>query len=153
MDRELAVSGVSTMDQVFSESVSVRRQLTALMAFFSAVALVLAAVGLAGVMWYSVSQRTHEIGVRMTFGARQADILQLVLRRGLSLTLAGIAIGLGVAIAVTRMLASYLYGVSPNDPTAFALAPVVLVSVALLASYIPARRAARVDPIQALRCE
>jgi putative ABC transport system permease protein len=117
------------------------------------VALVLAAIGIYGVMAYVVSQRTQEIGIRMAMGAQVADVLKMILRQGASLGLLGVAIGLAGGLAVTRLLASFLYGVSPFDPWAFLSMAILLVAVTLLASVLPARRAAQVDPQIALRYE
>jgi putative ABC transport system permease protein len=120
---------------------------------FSLTALVLASIGIYGVISYSVAQRTREFGVRMALGAQTSDVLRLVLRRGVMLTLSGLLIGLLGAIVLTRFLASLLFGVTPTDPVTFTVVPLVLAGVALLASYFPARRATRVDPLQALRYE
>lgn len=142
-----------TMEQIVATSVSQQRAATTLMGAFSALALLLAAVGIYGLLSYSVAQRTREIGVRTAFGARTADILRLVLWRGMTLTAIGLALGVGLAVAGTRLLASQLFATSPLDPLTFVAVPLFFVGVALLASYIPARRATRVDPMIALRCE
>jgi putative ABC transport system permease protein len=124
-----------------------------LLATFGGLAMLLAAVGLYGVVAYTVAQRTREIGVRMAMGAKQADVLWMVLARGLRLTAIGIAVGWALSAAVMRMLSVLLYGLSPLDPVAFTLASLVWIATAMLASYLPARRAMRVDPMVALRWE
>jgi len=142
-----------TLDQMLSTSVAPRRFNMLLLGIFAAVALVLAAVGLYGVMSYSVSWRTHEIGIRMALGAQRADVLRLVVRQGMTMTLIGVALGLAGALSISRVLTRLLHGVSPTDPLTFTGVSVVLLVVALLACIVPARRATRVDPIVALRTE
>jgi putative ABC transport system permease protein len=144
---------VMTMEQRLAESVAPRRFQTLLFGLFAAVALVIATVGIYGVISYAVSHRTHEIGIRMALGARGADVLRMVIWRGVSLTLVGVALGLTAALALTRVMKSLLFNVSATDPATFALIALLLVGVALIASYIPARRATKVDPLQALRHE
>jgi putative ABC transport system permease protein len=124
-----------------------------LLSVFAAVALVIAMVGIYGVISYAVSQRTHEIGVRMALGAQAKDVLKMVIWRGMRLTMIGVAIGLAAAIALTRVMKSLLFNVSATDPATFALIALLLIAVALIASYIPARRATKVDPLQSIRSE
>ena len=153
VDKDQPIFHIQTMEQVVSDSVANRRFQMTLLAIFAALALCLAAIGIYGVISYSVSQRTHEIGIRVALGAEQHDVLKLVVGQGMLLTLTGIAIGLLGAFAVTRALSSLLYGIRPIDPVTFAAVSLLLAIVALLASYIPARRATKVDPMVALRYE
>ncbi|MGH9510368.1 MAG: FtsX-like permease family protein, partial [Terriglobales bacterium] len=153
VDKDMAIWSVASMDQLISDSVAGRRFKLLLFGFFAALALVLAAVGIYGVMAYLVTQRTHEIGIRMALGAQTGDILRLVLGQGLALTLIGVGAGLGGAFALTRVLTSLLYGVTPTDPVTFVAVSLLLAVVAGLACWIPARRATRVDPMVALRYE
>ncbi|HEY4425482.1 MAG TPA: ABC transporter permease [Pyrinomonadaceae bacterium] len=142
-----------TLEQMLSTSVAPRKFNMMLLGIFAGVALVLAAVGLYGVMSYSVSWRTQEIGIRMALGAKRTDVLRMVVRQGMTMTLIGLALGLVGVIALSRVMVGLLYGVSPKDPLTFAGVSMVLLVVALLACLIPARRATRVDPIVALRSE
>ena len=153
IDKDQPVSNIRTMETILADSIARQRFSMLLLAIFAAVALVLAAVGIYGVMSYSVAQRTHEIGIRMALGAQTSAVLKLAVGYGVKLVLAGIAIGLIAALALTRVMATLLFGVTATDPTTFALISLLLVAVAAIASYIPARRATRVNPIIALRYE
>jgi putative ABC transport system permease protein len=153
VDKDLPVSEITTLDETLSREVSPRRFNAGLLSLFAGLALLLAAVGVYGVTSYAVAQRTHEIGIRMAIGAQKSDVLRLFMSEGLKLVLIGIAIGLAAAFALTRLLASLLFGVSTRDAPTFALVGVVLFLIALLACYIPARRATKVDPLVALRYE
>jgi putative ABC transport system permease protein len=144
---------VSTLQQTLSDSLASRRFNMLLLGLFAGIALALATVGIYGVMAFSVTQRTHEIGIRMALGAERASVLSLIVGQGLRLTVAGVILGLAGAWGLTRFLASFLYGVRPTDVFTFALVSIALVVVSILASYIPARRATKVDPIVALRYE
>jgi len=153
LDRDLPTYRVITMDQRIAESLSRRRFTTILLTLFASLALALAAVGIYGVMAYLVSQGTRELGIRMALGATQPAILRLVIRQGLVLALCGVGIGLIAAVAFARLVSGLLFGVRSTDPVTFAAIALLLTAVALLASYIPARRAARIDPMISLRCE
>jgi putative ABC transport system permease protein len=142
-----------TLDNLLSDSVSPRRFSTFLLGIFAGLALLLAAMGIYGVMSYVVSLRTNEIGIRMALGAEPRDIWKLVIGRGAQLALSGVALGIIGAFAFTSVISSLLYGVKPTDPLTFGGVALLLMSVALLACYIPARRAIRVDPVVALRYE
>jgi predicted permease len=152
-DKELPVYRFTTMERMMADSSSRRRFTTILLGVFALIALILASVGLFGVMSYTVAQRTHEIGIRMALGASRANILKLVIFQGLALVGAGVTVGLGAAYLLTRLMSNMLFGVSPTDRLTFLLLPILLALVALAACYIPARRAAKVDPMLALRHE
>jgi len=153
LDPQQPIGEISTMESLLSTSVARSRFSASLLAVFSVVALVMAAVGIYGVMSYSVLQRTHEIGVRMALGAQRFDVLKLVVAKGVVLALIGVAVGLIAAFAVTRLLSTLLFEVTTTDAATFAGVSVGLFLVTLLACYLPARRATRVDPLKALRYE
>jgi putative ABC transport system permease protein len=153
VDRELPLYDIRTMDQLVSRSVSEPRFNMLLLAVFAGLALALASVGIYGVMAYSVEERTREIGIRMAMGAQAKDVLKLVLKQGTMLIAVGLSLGLAAAFALTRVISSFLFAVSPTDPATFAMIAFLLGAVALVACYIPARRATKVDPMVALRYE
>jgi putative ABC transport system permease protein len=153
VDRTLPITAVRTMNQVISESLAPWSGGTAGLAALGLAALLLAALGIYGVISYSVSQRTHELGIRIALGARRRDILTLVLRQGLLLAGIGVAVGVLAAAGLTRLIQALLYGIGALDPWTFIGLPLGLLGIALLASYLPARRATRVDPMTALRYE
>ena len=153
VDKDQPVFNVRTMDEILSGVVSAQRLAFILLGIFAFLALALAAIGIYGVTSYSVSQRTHEIGIRMALGARESDVLRLVVAHGLALSCVGVGLGVAGALVLTRFLASMLYGIRPTDPLTYLGVSLLLGGVAILASYIPARRAAKVDPMEALRYE
>jgi putative ABC transport system permease protein len=153
VDPTIPVTNIRTMDEVFSASVEQQRFSMLLVGLFGGLALALAAIGIYGVMGYSVTQRRQELAVRLALGARARQILQLVLKDGLVLASLGIILGLAGAFALTRLLRTLLFEVQPTDVMTFVSVAVLLILVALLASYIPARRASKVDPLTALRSE
>jgi putative ABC transport system permease protein len=153
IDPQQPLFDVKTMHRAFFEDLASNRVLTGLFALFAAVALTLASIGLYGLVSFTVSQRTREFGVRLALGAGRGDILRLVLRQGLRPAAIGLAAGLLLGLGLARLMASFLVGVSATDPITFTLVPVTLAAVALLATAIPARRAARYDPAAVLRSE
>jgi putative ABC transport system permease protein len=153
VDSELPLYRVTTLEQLLSNSIAMQRVYMALLVGFAFIALLLAVVGIYGVMSYIVTQRTHEIGIRMALGAHTRDVLKLMIRQGMTLTMIGVVIGLLSAFALTRFMSNLLFGIGATDPVTFAVIAVLLAGVALLSCYLPARRAAKVDPMVALRCE
>ena len=153
LDSQQPIANMSTMESLLAKSIARSRFNTLLLAIFAIVALVLSAVGIYGVMSYSVTQRTHEIGLRMALGAQHHDVVKLVVRQGAILGLIGIVAGLAASFGLTRFLATLLFGVKATDGTTFAAVAVGLLIVVLVACYIPARRATKVDPLVALRYE
>jgi putative ABC transport system permease protein len=153
LDREQPVVSIDMLDHLVSESTAWLRSLILLFGVFAAIAIALAAIGLYGVISYAVTQRTQEIGIRMALGAQTRDVLKLIIGQGLVLTLAGIALGSLMALGLTRLLSGLLFGVGARDPLTFATTALMLTFVALLACWIPARRATKVDPMTSLRCE
>jgi predicted permease len=153
VDSKLPIDNVSTQSGLIEKSLFRQHLLAILCSLFGGLALILACIGLYGVVSYGVAQRTHEIGIRMALGAQKRDVLRMVVRQGLKLALIGVAIGIGGAFGLTRFLSSLLYGVKPTDPLTFIAVSLILIAVALLACYIPARRASKVDPMVALRYE
>jgi ABC-type antimicrobial peptide transport system permease subunit len=151
LDKDQAVFNVRTMEEALSRSVAARRFSMILLAMFAMLALVLAAVGIYGVISYSVAQRTREVGIRMALGARTIDVIGLVVRDGLKLVLIGVGVGLAGALALTRLMTTLLFGVTATDALTYATVALGLVFVALVACCIPARRATKVDPLVALR--
>jgi putative ABC transport system permease protein len=153
VDKDQTIWAVRTMEEIVARWLAPRRFNLLLLGVFAALALALASVGIYGVISYAVSQRTHEIGVRLALGAQQRDILKLIVGQGLALTLGGVALGLLASLALTRWLESLLFDVSTTDPMTFAGVALLLTLVALLACYVPARRATKVDPLVTLRHE
>ena len=151
LDPELPMYRVRTMDQQVAESLARRRFSMLLLGIFASVALVLATIGIYGVMAYLVNQGTRELGIRMALGATPRNILNLVVRQGMALAVAGVTIGLLAAFLLTRLIQSLLFGVNASDPITFAGISVLLAIITLIACYIPARRAARIDPLVSLR--
>jgi ABC-type antimicrobial peptide transport system permease subunit len=153
LDRELAVFGVEPLTRTVQRSVGQQRFTMVLLALFAGVALVLAVVGVHGVLSYMVARRVRELGIRMALGAKRSEVVGLVLRQGMMLAAVGLGSGLVVALVAGRVLRSLLFGVTATDPLTFAAVTVAVFGVALLASWLPARRATRIDPMEALRYE
>jgi putative ABC transport system permease protein len=151
VDQQVPITGISTMSEVMAESYAARRFSMLLLSIFAAVAMALAAVGIYGVTSYAVSQRTHEIGIRMALGAQAGDVLRLIVRQGLTVIGAGLMVGIAASLALTRLMMALLYQVTPSDPITFGCIAALLGVVAVFACYLPARRATRVDPMEALR--
>jgi putative ABC transport system permease protein len=152
VNRNQALSDVRTLEQIVAQSMLANRVLHTLLTAFAAIALLLAVVGLYGVMSYTAAQRTHEMGIRAALGASTGNLRTLIFQEGMRLTAIGLAIGLAGTLAATRVMASMLYGVSVHDPLTIAVVAVVLSAVAGLACFVPARRIANVDPMRVLRC-
>jgi predicted permease len=152
-NKQNVVSRLQTMNDVIAASLGQRRFSMILLGVFAVVALLLASLGIYGVISYLVGQRTHELGIRIALGARRLDVLRLVLNQGMKMVLGGVALGLVVAAGLTRLIARMLYGVSATDPVTFVVITLLLMTVALLACFVPALRATRVDPLVALRDE
>jgi putative ABC transport system permease protein len=152
-DNDLPLAHISTLEQLLSKTIAQRRFNLLLLGLFSGLALVLAVVGIYGVVSYAVTQRTPEIGIRLALGAKEGDVRKLVIRQGMIPVVAGIAIGLSGALALTRLMKSLLFGISATDPLTFVGLSLLLIVVALVACWIPARRATKVDPLLALRYE
>jgi putative ABC transport system permease protein len=153
LDKDLPLFGVQTMDDILSEEVATQRFNAGALAGFAALAALLAAVGIYGVMAYAVGQRTREIGVRMAMGAQPGNVLGMVLKQGLRLALIGVVLGVGASLALTRLMTSMLFGVKASDPITYVAVAAGLAAIALAACWIPAWRATRVDPVIALRYE
>jgi putative ABC transport system permease protein len=153
LNKDVPVFAVRTMSEHIGGQLAADRMIAVLLSIFGVAALLLAAIGIYGVIGYSVAQRTHEIGIRLALGAERRDIFKLIVGHGLILTLVGTVLGLGLALTLTRVLKNLLFGVSATDPLTFTVIALLLIAVALLACYLPARRATKVDPLVALRYE
>jgi putative ABC transport system permease protein len=153
LNKDQAVFNVSTMEQIVAQSVASRRFSMLLLTVFAVIALALASIGIYGMMSYAVAQRTREIGVRMALGAQSSNVLRLVIGQGMKLALVGVAFGLLSSLGLTQLMKNLLFGVSATDPLTFALIALLLTLVTLIACWIPARRATKVDPLVALRYE
>jgi putative ABC transport system permease protein len=153
MNKDIPVANIRTMEDVIASSVLRRKFAMLLLSIFASLAMLLAAIGLYGVMSYTVSQRTHEIGIRMALGAEKEDVLRLIAGQGMGLVATGVLLGIVASIALTRLMSGLLFAVSARDPLVFGIFVVLLGTVALIANYVPARRATKVDPMVALRYE
>ena len=153
LDADQPIYNIRTMDEIRGESTAPQRLNLTLLSIFAGIAFVLAIVGIYGVMSYAVTQRTHEIGIRMAIGAQPRDVFKLILGQGMMLTVIGMAAGLLGAFALTRLMATMLFGVKPTDPLTFGGVALLLFAIALIACYIPGRRATKVDPVNSLRYE
>ena len=153
MNSNQAVTNIETLEQIKSESVALAGLRTGLLAIFAGIALLLASVGIYGVVSSSVAQRVREMAIRLALGASKGDLLKLVIGKTMLIVLAGLALGAGIALVLTRVLASLLYDTSPTDPVTWVVAGALLATVALLACYFPARRVTKVDPLKILRIE
>jgi putative ABC transport system permease protein len=153
LNRNLPLTGVFTLSEIVDQSLWAPRMGASVLAVFAGLSLVLAVIGIYGVMAYSVSQRTRELGIRMALGAGRSDVVRLVVLQGLRLTIAGVLAGLAVSLALTRLVVSLLFDVSPTDLLTFSVVPAILALAALGATYVPALRATRIDPLIALRHE
>jgi putative ABC transport system permease protein len=153
LDRDLAIPEIETMEQSLSESLGTWLFFVRLFGIFAGLAIILAALGLYGVISYSTKERTHEVGVRLALGAERRDVVKLILRQGLRMTLIGLGFGVIASFGLTRLIGSFLYGVSPFDPFTYVAVSLLLMGVGLLAAYVPARRASSLNPARALRYE
>ena len=153
LDPEQALYNVFTMEELMADSIALRRFFMLLLLGFAGLALLLAGVGIYGVMSYVVSQRTQEIGIRIALGAQRRQIMKLVVGQGMALAVTGVFVGIAAALSLTQLMTSLLFGISASDPATFSLITLLLLSIALIACLVPARRATKVDPIVALRCD
>jgi ABC-type antimicrobial peptide transport system permease subunit len=153
IDANLPLFNIKTLATQVDETLVQERLIGTVSSFFGLLSLLLAAIGLYGILAYSVNQRTHEIGIRMALGAQRSAVLRMMLKQGMTLVLIGLVLGLAASFAATRIVASYLFGITPTDPVTFISAPLLMLIVALLACFVPARRATKVDPLVALRYE
>jgi putative ABC transport system permease protein len=153
LDPDQPIYNIRTMDQIRGESIAPQRLNLTLLSIFAGIAFVLAIVGIYGVMSYAVTQRTHEIGIRMAIGAQPRDVFRMILGQGMMLTIIGMAVGLLGAFALTRLMTTMLFSVKPTDPITFSAVALLLLLIALIACYIPGRRATKVDPVNSLRYE